>query len=75
MTSRVVHPIIVTLKGQLKAIMDEQGVSRAEMATRLGCGATQVTRLLDPAHNTPLSSLEAAAKVLGHGLVASATYT
>lgn len=41
------------------------GLRKTELAKKLALGETEVRRILDPRHGTKLSSLEAAAKVLG----------
>jgi len=50
---------------QLGEAMKERGVSRAGMAKLLHTSRTQVNRLLDPASDVALSSLQRAAALVG----------
>jgi len=47
----------------------ESGLTRVELARRLGKAEGEVRRMLDPYHATKLGSLEAGLKVLGRRLV------
>jgi len=50
---------------QLGEAMKERGVSRAGIAKLLHTSRTQVNRLLDPASDVTLSSLQRAAALVG----------
>jgi antitoxin HicB len=50
---------------QLEQAMKERGVSKAGMARLLHTSRTQVNRLLDPASDVTLSSLQRAAALVG----------
>ena len=47
------------------------GISKSELARRLGLGENEARRILDPAHATSLPRLEAALHALGKRLVVS----
>lgn len=54
---------------QIEQAMDEEGISKSEMARRMDTSRTQVNRLLDPDNNTvQLDTLQRAAKVVGRAL-------
>ena len=44
---------------------NRSGISKPEFARRLGCFDMEARRILDPNHNTKLSTLDEAARVLG----------
>ncbi len=50
---------------QLAAAMKARKLSRARLAVLLRTSRTQVNRLLDPTHDSTLSSLQRAAKLVG----------
>lgn len=57
------------LAWQIANAMETQGISKAEMARRMGTSRSQLDRLLDPANdNVTLATLTAAAIALGRGL-------
>lgn len=47
----------------------EAGISKSELARRMGKGETEARRLLDPDHASKLPALEAALDALGHRMV------
>jgi antitoxin HicB len=49
----------------LYVAMREQGISKSELARRLGCRETVIRRMLDPEHNTKPEKLQAALEALG----------
>ena len=51
---------------QLAEAMRARKLSRARLAVLLKTSRTQVNRLLDPTHDSTLSSLQRAAKLVGH---------
>ena len=54
------------------AVLDawrQLGISKSELARRLGKDEKEVRRILDPMHPTKLSALEAALRLLGRRLV------
>ncbi len=53
---------------QLAEAMKEQGISKSRMAGLLKTSRTQVDRLLDPANDVTLSSLQRAAAIVGRRL-------
>ena len=64
---------IVYLKCCLYEVCRKQGVTRAELARRMGKHRPQVDRLFDLNHNSQLEQFEEAAKALGISL--SISYT
>ncbi|MBI5521042.1 MAG: XRE family transcriptional regulator [Desulfarculus sp.] len=65
----VALPPLVALKLAIYQAMRDQGLSQAELATRLKCDSRQVRRLLDLDHNSRLDLLAEALKALGKRLV------
>lgn len=45
--------------------MTEQGVTRSELADRLGCGRSHITQMLAPDRNLTLKTMVKLAKALG----------
>jgi antitoxin HicB len=68
-------PIIVAPEDAAKlAVLDawrQAGVSKSDLARRLGKDEKEVRRILDPMHRAKLSALEAALRALGRRLVIS----
>ncbi|MDO9414616.1 type II toxin-antitoxin system HicB family antitoxin [Pararhizobium sp.] len=64
-------PIEMTAKLALISTFNDSGLSRSELARRLGKDEKQVRRLLDPMHGTDLASLETALASMGKKLVLS----
>lgn len=66
---------LVVLPAQLAAKLAvwrawrENGISKSELARRLGITETEARRILDPKHATKLPTLDAAARALGKRLV------
>lgn len=61
---------IRVLSWQLRQQIEEQGISKAEMARRMGTSRSQVDRLLnDDGANIKLSTLERAAKAVNRSLI------
>ncbi len=62
-------PLLVAAKLTIYTAMREQGITRADMAARLGMQEDAVRKLLDTMYRSHLSHLERALKVLGKALV------
>ena len=59
-------PIHTALKTALYLAMRDAGISRVELARRMGVNEKEVRRMLDPYHGTRSERLEQALAVLGH---------
>ncbi len=59
---------VMAAKAALADAMAGDGVTRADLAERLGVAADDVERLLNPRHNTPIERLAAALRCLGRRL-------
>lgn len=68
-------PITVSARVAVKIAFIEtfkaSGLSKVELARRLGKGENEVRRMLDPYHHTKLGSMEAALRALGKHLIVS----
>ncbi len=62
-------PPLVAAKLAIFSAMREQGISRVDLATKLGSDEKQVRRLLDLDHNSRFDQIESALKALGKTLV------
>lgn len=62
-------PAHLAAKASVYSVWRASGLSKSELARRLGRNETEVRRILDPHHGTKLDQLEEAAKVLGTRLV------
>lgn len=62
-------PLLVAAKLTIYTAMREQGITRAELAARLGMQEDAVRKLLDTMYRSHFSHLERALKVLGKALV------
>ena len=62
-------PAPTAAKAALYLALREAGITRLELAGRLGCDEKEVRRLLDPRHPSKLPRLEAALAQLGKRLV------
>jgi antitoxin HicB len=60
---------LIAAKAALYLALGEAGVSRSELARRLGCDEKEVRRLLDPRHRSRFDRLEAALEALGKRLI------
>jgi antitoxin HicB len=58
-------PITTAMKAALHLVMREQGISKSELARRLGVDEKEARRMLDPGHGTKVPSLEHALRILG----------
>jgi antitoxin HicB len=61
----VAAPITTALKAAVYMSMREQGVSKAELARRMGAHEKEARRMLDPHQQTKVPTLERALAVLG----------
>lgn len=58
------------LAWQIQTAMDEQRISKSEMARRMKTSRTQLQRLLDPANDKlQIDTIEKAAAILGRKLI------
>ena len=62
-------PLLVAAKLTIYTAMREQGITKADLAARLGMQEDAVRKLLDTMYRSHLSHLEKALKVLGKALV------
>ncbi len=62
-------PTLVAAKLTVYNAMREQGMTRSDLAVRLGFTEEATRKLLDPLYRTHLSQLEKALKVVGRSLV------
>lgn len=61
----MVAPITTALKAAVYVSMREQGVSKSELARRMGAHEKEARRMLDPHQQTKVPTLERALAVLG----------
>ena len=61
-------PAQTAAKAALYLALQETGISKSELAARLGCNEKEVRRLLDPRHPSKLPRIQKALAVLGKGL-------
>ena len=60
---------VIAAKAALYLALREAGMSKTALARRLGCGETEVRRMLDPAHVSKIGRLEEALATFGKRLV------
>lgn len=65
----VTLPAQTAAKAALYIALRESGISKSELARRLGCDEKEVRRMLDPRHATKLTRIQAALEALGKRLV------
>jgi len=65
----VAPPADVVAKLALLETFEGAGITRTELARRLGKDEKQVRRILDPMHGTDIATLEAAISAMGNRLV------
>jgi Uncharacterized conserved protein len=65
---KVSPPAEMVAKAALYVAMQETGLSKSELARKLGVNEKEVRRMLDPHHSTRLPSLDKAIRVLGKKL-------
>jgi antitoxin HicB len=61
----VAVPLSMSLKAVLYQAMKEDGISKSELARRIGCDEKDVRRMLDPRHLTKAPAIEKALALLG----------
>jgi antitoxin HicB len=67
------HPLVpvpaqTAAKAALYLALRETGITKADLADRLGCDEKEVRRLLDPRHPSKLPRIQKALAALGKGL-------
>lgn len=65
----VVVPLAVAAKAAVYRAWKRAGITKVELAARMGVAEGEVRRILDPRHGTRLDKLDAAARALGERLV------
>src|ERR1700730_6354681 len=58
-------PALMAAKAALYVAMRQEGVSKTELANRLGCDEKEVRRILSPRHPTKLPRIQEALELLG----------
>jgi antitoxin HicB len=61
-------PAQTAAKAALYLALRETGITKADLASRLGCDEKEVRRLLDPRHPSKLPRIQKALAALGKGL-------
>lgn len=61
-------PALTAAKAALYLALQEAGINKSDLATRLGCDEKEVRRLLDPKHPSRLSGIQKALAALGKGI-------
>ncbi len=61
-------PALTAAKAALYLALRETGISKSELAERLGCDEKEVRRLLDPRHPSKLPRIQKALAALGKNL-------
>lgn len=61
-------PALTAAKAALYLALQEAGINKSELATRLGCDEKEIRRLLDPKHSSRLSGIQKALAALGKGI-------
>ena len=64
-------PAPMAAKAALYLAMGDAGISKVQLARKLGCDEREVRRMLDPRHPTKLPRIKEALDVLGKRLVVS----
>jgi antitoxin HicB len=64
-------PAPVAAKAALYLAMREAGISKVQLARKLGCDEKEVRRMLDPKHPTKLPRIKEALDVFGKRLIVS----
>ena len=64
-------PALMAAKAALYIAIHEIGISKVELARKLGCDEKEVRRLLDPRHSSKIPRIEAALSTVGKQLIVS----
>jgi antitoxin HicB len=71
-TSRkIALPALTSAKAALYNAMKEIGITKVELAKRMGCDEKEIRRLLNPRHASKISRIEQALMILGKQLIMS----
>ncbi len=62
-------PALMAAKAALYLAIQEIGISKVDLAKRLGCDEKEVRRLLDPHHSSKIPRIESALHVVGKKLI------
>ena len=65
----VIVPAQTAAKAALSIAIKDAGITKTELAKRLGCDEKEVRRLLDPRHPSKLPRIEAALSAVGQRLI------
>ncbi len=66
--TKVPVPAQTAAKAALYLALRETGITKSELAAKLGCDEKEVRRLLDPRHSSKLPRIQKALATLGKGL-------
>lgn len=61
-------PALTAAKAALYIALQESGITKSDLAERLGCDEKEVRRLLDPRHPSKLPRIQKALTALGRGI-------
>ena len=64
-------PALMAAKAALYMAIQEIGISKVDLAKRLGCDEKEVRRLLDPHHSSKIPRIESALHAVGKNLIVS----
>lgn len=62
-------PALMAAKAALYMAMQEAGITKVQLAGRMGCDEKEIRRLLDPRHHSKIGRIEAALEALGKRLI------
>lgn len=65
----VAVPLSMSLKAALYQAMKEEGISKSELARRMGSDEKDIRRMLDPRHPTKAPAIERALALLGRRVI------
>ena len=65
----VAVPLSMSLKAALYLTMKEEGISKSELARRMGNDEKDIRRMLDPRHQTKAPAIERALALLGRRII------
>ena len=67
----VLLPALMAAKAALYLAIREIGISKVDLAKKLGCDEKEVRRLLDPHHSSKIPRIESALHAVGKNLIVS----